>query len=351
MYCTIKSPAFIYAAILFFTFSLLSCSTSQVAMEVLVPGDIAVSQEINDVGIVNRSLPADDEKFTNFLEGLFTGESILADKIGSENCLIGLANELHDSPRFNIEIIEGIDLRGTGTREFPALLTWGEVKNLCKTYKVDAMIVLETFDSNIFLEQGEEEKEKKVDGREILVIEYYAELNVDVNAGWRIYDPVNKVIVDQNVYRDHISWYEDDEKPEKVMKRLPSKREAVNQAAIHAGNRYARRISPTWLKVNRAYYTKGHDDFELTKRYVKTNSWDEAANVWQRLVDSPDLKIAGRAAYNMALASEMNGDLEIAIAWAKKSYEECGNKKALHYLRILERRLADQQILQQQMGE
>ena len=105
------------------------------------------------------------------------------------------------------------------------------------------------------------------------------------------------------------------------------------------------------MHVNRAYYIKGHDDFEVSKRYVKTNSWDEAAHVWQRLVDSPDIKIAGRAAYNMALANEMNGDLEIAITWAKRSYKECGNKKALNYLHILERRLADQQILQQQMGE
>lgn len=105
------------------------------------------------------------------------------------------------------------------------------------------------------------------------------------------------------------------------------------------------------MKVNRAYYSKGHDDFELTKRYVKTNSWDEAADVWQRLVDSPDLKISGMAAYNMALANEMNGELEIAIAWAKKSYEEFGNRKALNYLRILDKRLADRQILQQQMGE
>ena len=42
----------------------------------------------------------------------------------------------------------------------------------------------------------------------------------------------------------------------------------------------------------------------------------------------------------MAIISEINGELDIAIEWAQKSYENYNNKLALQYLRILKNRKA-----------
>ena len=38
----------------------------------------------------------------------------------------------------------------------------------------------------------------------------------------------------------------------------------------------------------------------------------------------------------MAIINEINGDLESALKWAQKSYEDTNNKLALRYVRILE---------------
>jgi tetratricopeptide (TPR) repeat protein len=320
-------------------------------MEVLVPAEISISHDIQNVGIINRSLPQDNKKFANILEGLFTGESIYGDREGSLNCMHGLANTLNTSPRFKALIIDGLDLRGTGTRQFPPALEWSQVEKICSDFRVDGLIALETFDSNIGLSQGEYEVEKKVDGQKVKVKEYEAKLNIDVNSGWRIYDPIHKSIADMNIYSFNRRWDKTGKSPDEAMSQLPPKRDAINQTGIYAGEQYGFRISPTWAHVTRNYYSKGQEDLELAKRYVKTDEWDKAIEVWQKLVNNPDHELAGKAAYNMALASEMKGELDIAQEWAKKSYEQYGNKKALGYLKIIEKRIRDQEALKKQMGE
>jgi tetratricopeptide (TPR) repeat protein len=262
----------------------------------------------------------------------------------------GLANTLNTSPRFKALIIDGLDLRGSGTRQFPPALEWSQVEEICSDFRVDGLIALETFDSNIGLSQGEYDVEKKVEGQKVKVKEYDAKLNIDVNTGWRIYDPIHKSIADMNIYSFNRRWDKTGKSPDEAMSQLPPKRDAINHTGIYAGEQYGFRISPTWARVTRNYYSKGQEDLELAKRYVKTNEWDKAIEVWKKLVNNSDPELAGKAAYNMALASEMKGELDIAKEWAKKSYEQYGNKKALGYLKIIEKRIQDQEALNKQMG-
>jgi hypothetical protein len=50
----------------------------------------------------------------------------------------------------------------------------------------------------------------------------------------------------------------------------------------------------------------------------------------------------------MAIISEINGDLDGAIQWAQKSYENYNNHLALHYLNILKYRQSQNEILKSQ---
>ncbi len=60
------------------------------------------------------------------------------------------------------------------------------------------------------------------------------------------------------------------------------------------------------------------------------------------------MKIAGRAHYNMAIISEINGNLDDAVAWAQKAYSDYRNKQGLRYVRILENRKYNQEVLSYQ---
>lgn len=329
-----------------------SCKMNSVSLRILVPADINIPQHIKRVGIANRSLPSKENRFLNIAEGFFTGESIFADREGSENCIRGLANQLNNSPRFTAVIIEGEDLRGTGTKEFPLQLDANKIDELCKKYDVDALILLETFDSDIRITQGQRTVEKTTkEGVKYNEIEFFADLGVRVNSGWRIYDNQKKSVIDQNTFTDEKAWNGRGASSQAALNNLPRKRAAINEAGIFSGNMYGRRISPGWINSSRQYYVKGTDDFKQAKRYVKVNNWNGAAEIWKKYVNEPSVKIGGRATYNMALANEVLGDLDAALEWANKAYLNFGLKKARSYVGILQRRIYDKGRLDKQMEE
>ena len=116
-----------------------SCSTSSVFVNIQRPADITISQDIQNVVVVNRSRPSKENLAGNIVEGLFTGEGIGADGKGSEYCVKGLADMLNSSERFTLKNSGAIELKGTGTTSFPVPLDWNEVKSICGSYDGDAL--------------------------------------------------------------------------------------------------------------------------------------------------------------------------------------------------------------------
>lgn len=330
---------------------LVSCATRSIYTNVLVPAEITISQDIQTVGILNRSLPAKGEGWNNFLEGFVTGESIMADREGSYNTCKGLAFKLNANPRFKGLLMDGENYRGTGTKEFPVALDWGIVDQLCQKYNTDAIVTLETFDSDIALVKSQRLVERTIDGVKKNVTEFLAELRIRVNAGWRIYDNINKRIIDQQVFWDEKSWKGVGLTPEEALSKLPSKRSAINDAGFFSGEMMGMRISPNWTRVSRYYYVRGDEKLKQAKAAVKVNDWKRAANFWSPVTNNPDSKVAGRACHNMALASEMEGNLEMALVWAKKAYTEKHFKKIRSYLNELTVRQMDQEKLKEQLPE
>ncbi|MBU0487916.1 MAG: hypothetical protein KKA07_07550 [Bacteroidetes bacterium] len=328
-----------------------SCATSSVSMQILVPAQISVPQHIQKIAVANRSLPAKGQGVWNFVEGFLSGESVFADREGSSNCIRGAVSQLNLGPRFQAVLADDLDLKGTGTRQFPVMLSWAEVEKICKDKGVDALVLLETFDSDIAFSKKTENVTKTVNGKEVVVPEFLSNLRINVNAGWRVYDPANKQIIDESSFMDDKGWDTRGATEAESFNRLPSKRSAINESGYFAGEQFAIRISPGWLPATRSYYTKGHDDFKIAREYVRAGNWDEAAKIWNPLTTNPDKKIAGRACYNMAVACEMKGELEAAVGWAQKSFRDCGLKAARSYFQIINKRLLDQKKLKEQMGE
>jgi tetratricopeptide (TPR) repeat protein len=333
--------------VLFFAFT--ACKTTYVTVQVLKPAHITIPSKINNLVFVNRSLPAKSERFKNILEGAVTGEAILADRIGAEECIKGVIANLNESPRYKAVAPGNINLKGTGTREFPPALEWDIVEDICKQNQADALITLETFDSNNSVEIGERQAERKDGQRTIKYVEFIATLHVQVESGWRIYYPAEKRIIDQNVYNDAQSWSNTSDARKRAEAGLPLIENAVGDAGFYAGKQYAFRISPMWTNVSRYYFNKGNVDFERADRFGKSGDWKGAADIWIKYVNNSDPKIAGNACYNMALAQELEGNLEEALDWARKSYTKFNNKKGRYYANILQQRIYDQSRLDEQM--
>ncbi len=331
----------------------ISCKTKSLSVRVLKPADIYVPGYIKVLAIVNRSLPGKENgnQFNNVVEGIITGEGLFVDREASQNAINGLVDGLQNSPRFTVTVPDGIDIRGTGTSKFPPPLDWKKVEQICKNYNADALILLETFDSNTSRNFDSKQKTEKINNKDVTYTEFNATINISVNTGWRIYDPVNQNIIDQNVFTDRKSWSRNGKTRKEAELNLPKQSYAVKDAGYFAGKQYAKRISPVWIWVPRIYYVKGNDDFKNAKYKVIAKQWDEAAEIWKKYVNDPDYKIAGRACYNMAFASEIYGKYDVAIDWAKKAYADYHLKKALDYINTLERRKRDAERLNRQMNE
>lgn len=328
-----------------------ACKTATVYTNVLVPAEITIPQHIQTIGVLNRSLPAKGEGWSNFLEGFITGESVAADREGSYNVCKGLAFKVNSNPRFKAQLMEGEDYRGTGTKEFPVPLSWAEVEALCKKYNVDAIVTLETFDSDISMRSSSRQVERAVNGENVMVTEYLSNLNIRTNAGWRVYDNLNKRVIDQDVFYDDKGWSGVGASPQEALSKLPSKRRAINDAGFFSGEMMGVRISPNWVRVNRYYYKKGDDRLKAAKKFVKVNNWKEAVLLWSQVAKNPDPKIAGRACHNMALAAEMEGDLNIALEWANKAYKDFMIKKERAYINELNLRVMEAERLKEQLPE
>lgn len=330
--------------------TLFSCNKYYINTSILVPADITIPQEIQTIGVINRSLPFKNDLVENILEGFFSGESIRADRVASYNCVNSLVNNINNNPRFRAISIDE-DFRGTGTKQFPVPLEWNEVDKLCQKYKVDALVVLETFDSDILFVTGSRDKIRKEKNVEITYKEYYADLAIRVNSGWRLYDNVNKRLIDQQVFTDEKAWSAVGLSPEEVLMKLPFKRLAINEAAIFAGQMMAYRISPKWIAIARPIYTRGgnYKNFKKAKHAAKINDWNEV--IFQ--MDAPSKlkkqKFAARALYNTAIAYEMQGDLLKSYEWAKKAYSLHPKNIYQNYVNEIYLRIMEQDKLKEQL--
>jgi hypothetical protein len=100
------------------------------------------------------------------------------------------------------------------------------------------------------------------------------------------------------------------------------------------------------------FYKSGNVEMKKTEELIEENRWLEAAEIWKKKTTNKNKSIAAKSMFNMALACEMNSDLDAAIDWAAKSYLVFGSKNELHafncqnYISILARRKLDIQKIE-----
>jgi tetratricopeptide (TPR) repeat protein len=131
---------------------------------------------------------------------------------------------------------------------------------------------------------------------------------------------------------------------------LPSDQRAVNELGRRIGLDYGRRIAPSWIWEGRTYYADKHDLLKEAKFMVRDDRWADAAALWEQVLSDPDPKIAGRAAYNLALSREIEGDMDGAIAYADQAIDLFPNGHTRGYRSVLEERVYALAKLDEQLG-
>ena len=200
---------------------------------------------------------------------------------------------------------------------------------------------------------------------DLLSASYGMEFDSELNSGysvvynmtfWNFYDLKEKKIVYQYNQIDTVTWQSPGVTFAKAENYMPEKDSAIIEAASISGISFAESLTPHWEFVQRMYYQSGHIDLKKTDNLILEGKWLEAAAIWKANIDNKNKNIAAKSMFNLALACEMEGELDAAIEWAVRSYHVFGPKNKLHaencqnYIRIISVRKRDLKIIERQLN-
>jgi hypothetical protein len=263
--------------------------------------------------------------------------------------------QLMASPRFQLkrasETLPGNSMTGA----FPDPLPWGTIERMCRTYGADAVVAIEVFDTDFIVTNGKRDvmKEVEKDGKkqQVKVVEYFAEGVGNAKIGFRLYDPKERTIADQQLFNPSNTWTATGANVKDALAQLTQKSEATRVVSRTAGATYASKIAPMPVQLSRFYYAKSKKTPEIAQgaRQAQVGQWEGAIQTWRaRLTQPTSQKEAGKLAYDIAVAYEVLGDFDKAKEWASRAYVRYENKKARSYNATLENRVYQNQLLMDQ---
>lgn len=325
------------------------CAKKQTALQVLQPGAVNIPNEIQTVAIVDRAEPANaGQTILGVLEAAVTGETILGDPEGRRTANGELVMVLSNSPRFEV-IVPNVTKQQIDSGVWDKPMSFKKVKSICQKHGCDGIIALEAFDSDSYVDHRRLTADEKPEGSDD---NYIATRYTRVLTSYRFYDANQNRILDYDRAHSYDqTWEQRGPSVEAALARLPQHTETIRTLGGKAGNAYGRRIAPTWVTVMRSYYVKGDPRLKQAKNHVRVNDFDGAINYWRDIADtSMDPKLKGKALHNMAVAAEVEGDLDKALSLAREAAVVFSKGTTRSYVYQLEARIRDQQRLAEQLA-
>lgn len=293
--------------------------------DILVPAVVDIPSNIKTVALIDRS-HSESDVVNAFEKGILSSISGKSDRI-SKNCIEGVNDQLNSREGVK-PLVTGIILERKGTAlDFPEPLDWKEIDDICKQHSADAVISLEIFSR------------------------HYAENVAEVKVGYRIYDPSRRKLLDEFQYYHAIGKERiPSEDPGALVLNALNSDDAIKESSYIAGTIYGKRISPYWIRVKRDYFKRSKKDPNLAEgaRMMEVNDWEAAVAAFKLAIEQGHPKTRGRAAHNLAIVYEINGDIDLALLTAREAWGKYGNKAAREYAEILQQRQAEMNLLKMQ---
>jgi len=126
------------------------------------------------------------------------------------------------------------------------------------------------------------------------------------------------------------------------------------------GKKASNHLSPRWETQQRGFYSSGNYQFMEASEFVRNEKWGDAIKLWKYVFEHSNDRIKVRAAYNLALASEIYGDYDSAKDWLDRAFRIVVNNsfkisvinktRILKYSKYIEGRLKIVEDLKTQVG-
>ena len=273
---------------------LTACTTLQtVSYERLQPADVNFPGQIRKVAIVNN-MPSvtQDYKQVDYKSASLEGDG----KVAAE----ALAQEVVAVNYFDQVVVCDNSFR-KDAEPLERLIPKETVDDLLRELEVDMLLSMERV--NVELKEG---------------IFFIPELYVTVPA-------VDGIVT--SVVRAYIKEREEPlftvQKTDTLCWQLTPKlsfSDVVKEASEYAASMPMQNLLPYWVEMERYYYDGGNVEMRDAGVYVREEQWEEASVLWQKAYDQKKGKVKMRAAYNLAVYSEMKNDFDKAREYLDAAY-------------------------------
>jgi len=310
-----------------------------VEIEVIKPAKITIPQHINSVLIINNSLSFPSDTFKNEIQkGLFQLDTAATQLITKQ-----VNDIINESPRFDTSILIR-DIYFRQAKDLLQPIDWQNVNALCSKYNTDALVSLEAF--------GVIDTIMRLSYYDGYVYTSYKNLVLIANSMWRVYLNKEHKILEKRIQRDTL--YFDELSSKKEYLNAIKHQKAVNffaeEIALSISTKVADRIAPFWLPVQRDFFNNGSNEMQQAAIYAYADNWRGAALLWKELTKSENKRLSAAACYNMALACEVEGKLDIALEWLEDSIMKYDTYSAHEYFKQILSRINESEKLDKQFG-
>lgn len=301
---------------------LYSCEPlSTIRIETVVPASIEFPGNFNKIVFINlESDLNNDQNIDTLLYTIITQEMNLG-FIDAIKSTAGI-----DSSHFLY--LKGFPNRNRVYNE--DTISWYFLEQIAKKGDADIFIILDSLNMQMNNEEYTDHYSYPV--------EYYKYRELRISAFWSVYDFIEKKRLDKYNYTDTLYWEREGYMKAEVDKNMPGVEQCIREASYFAASDYAKRVFPGWQTELRYYFITGNTDFKIAAELVKKNKWEEASALWEKYTKDIDKEIASRACFNLALANEMSGNIDIAIAWAETSEKIKKKSRTRYYIYNLKMR-------------
>ena len=302
-----------------------ACTTLQtISFERLQAADVSYPDQVRTVGVINYA-PQDKQERDSIL-GLWNGDGMVT--------VESLAWEIAATDYFNQVVVCDSALRpvGMGNEE---ILPMSQADSLIQALGVDMLFAVEQV--RIELKEGSL---------------FHTELMVDVPAVDGVITPLVRAYVSGRSAplfsiskTDTICWVVS---PELTFGQI------MQEASDFAATLPVSYLLPHWKEMNRYYFDGGNMEMRDAGVYIREQNWEGAAALWQKLHDGRKGKVKMRAAYNLALNYELQGDYERAKEYLDTALslasEGSWEHQLIEYYRLqLDEQARENRMLQIQM--
>lgn len=292
---------------------LTACSSiNYINIETYNPAEVTFPDNIAEILVVNNAVPQPSDAAYTFK---YQGVEQDTCRAPADSAIVytfrSLGVAINEGDYFNDVLLYDSPLRTDDQYLVDGKLSSDQVTQLCAETETDAVISL---DRMLF------KMEKNL--YHLAPDLYQCDILVEVSGIIRAYLPGRESPLVTIHLEDSVYWTDRALTETFLQMFLPSPEDALNLAGIYTVQKAYSNFVPHWNEELRWYFTGMDSKWKEATAYIQYNNWEAAAKNWEAIYNkSKKWETKAKAASNIALSHEVNGNLNKAYEWAKISFD------------------------------